>query len=111
MTPEELRAALEHRARGQWELYRKSAESRTLEASPALRRTAWRREQGWAARWWESGGPRFAAASSPRDLLRALPSAGRIPIASEPPPEWPAHASPGPPAAAVEPPADLFEEL
>jgi PmbA protein len=111
MTKDDLHAALEQRAPGQWELYRKSAESRTLQASRALRRLAWRREEGWAARWWEAGAPRFAAASSPQTLDRALPAAGKIPIAAEPPPEWPSHASPGPPAESVATPDDLFEEL
>jgi predicted Zn-dependent protease len=111
MTSDDLRAALERRAPGQWELYRKSAESRTLEASRTLRRTAWRREEGWAARWWESGAPRFAAASRPEALGRALPAAARLPIAAEPPPEWPSHASPAPPAEPVAAPDDLFEDL
>jgi PmbA protein len=111
MTPDDLRAALEQRAPGQWELYRKSAESRTHEASRPLRRSAWRREEGWAARWWESGGPRFAAASSPRELARALTPAGRIPIAFEPSPEWPCHACPEPPRSSIEAPDDLFEDL
>jgi PmbA protein len=111
MRNDDLRAALERRAPGQWELYRKSAESRTLDASPTMRRIAWRREEGWAARWWESGAPRFAAASSPEELDRALPAAGRVPVAAEPPPDWPSHASPGPPAEPVAAPDDLFEEL
>ncbi len=109
-----LRTALEARASGSWELYRKSADSRELGASPALRRRSARREEGWAARWSESGSLRFAAATSPRELRVALDEAAAIPAAPEEPPDWPgqpAHAAvpgAGPPAA--EPP-ELFDAL
>ncbi|HEY1435047.1 MAG TPA: hypothetical protein VGG65_06705, partial [Thermoanaerobaculia bacterium] len=68
MSAEDLARELGRRAPGQWELYRKTAESRETESSRALRREAWRREEGWAARWWTSGAPRFAAATSPEGL-------------------------------------------
>lgn len=111
MTPEDLRTELQRRAPGAWELYRKSAESRELEASRALRRRSWRREEGWAARWWEGGGLRFAAASSTRELARALPEALRIPAAAEEPPDWPSHAAAAPETLPVDEPPDLFDDL
>lgn len=84
-----LRHALEARAPGAWELYRKSADSREVDAAPALRRRSERREEGWAARWSESGSLRFAAASSPDELRLALDEAAAIPSAPEEPPDWP----------------------
>ncbi|MEX0879081.1 MAG: metallopeptidase TldD-related protein [Thermoanaerobaculia bacterium] len=111
MTEETLCGELERRAPGQWELYRKSAESRQIETSRSLRRVLWRREEGWAARWWESGAPRFAAAAAPGALALAIPQAALLPAAGDPPPEWPSRASPMPAENPVEPPPDLFEEL
>ncbi|HEY3202428.1 MAG TPA: metallopeptidase TldD-related protein [Thermoanaerobaculia bacterium] len=111
MTAEPLREELSRRAPGQWELYRKTAESREIEASRSLRRAAWRREEGWAARWWEAGEPRFAAASSPRELLLALPEATRVPLHTEDPPDWPSGTATCSPAESVDPPPDLFEEV
>lgn len=112
MNAEDLARELARRAPGQWELYRKSAESREADSSRALQRVAWRREEGWAARWWQNGGPRFAAASSPEGLALALDAASRLPVAEAPPPEWPARASVAAPATAlVEPPPDVFPEL
>lgn len=111
MTDEALRRELERRAPGQWELYRKSAESRQIDASRSLRRTLERREEGWAARWWESGAPRFAAATTSEALAGAIPLAAAIAAAGEPPPEWPARSAPMPEDEAVEAPPDLFEEL
>ena len=113
MKPEDLRAELQRRAGGDWELYRKSAESRELDASPALRRRSWRREEGWGARWWERGSQRFAAATGLEELLRALPEALAIPASPEEPPDWPratAEEAPAPPPGIAEP-ADLFESL
>ena len=107
----ELRGRLERRAPGQWELYRKTGESWELAASPGLSRTAWRREEGWAARWWDRGGPRFAAASSPGALRGALEDAARYAVADEPPPEWPTRVAASPPEIAIEPPPALFQEL
>jgi predicted Zn-dependent protease len=107
----DLARELARRAPGQWELYRKTAESREAESSPALRRAAWRREEGWAARWRESGGPRFAAATSAEELALALDAAGRIPVAESPAPDWPAGTGTAPGETAVAPPPDLFEDL
>ena len=111
MTLENLCAQLQRRAPGAWELYRKTAESRELEARRQLRRLAWHREEGWAARWWEGSGPRFAAASSPEVLSRAVDEAARIGVAAEPPPEWPSHRSAAPVPAPPEAVPDLFDEL
>ena len=111
MTADSLRRELERRAPGQWELYRKSAESRQVDASRSLRRTLGRREEGWAARWWESGAPRFAAAATSDALLRAIPLAAAIAAPSEEPPEWPSRSAPMPEEAPVEAPPDLFDEL
>jgi predicted Zn-dependent protease len=111
MKSEDLARELGRRARGQWELYRKTAESRETEFSRALERTAWRREEGWAARWWQAGAPRFAAASSPQGLLLALEEAGRLPVAESPAPEWPTRVAAAPAETSVEPPPDVFEDL
>jgi len=107
----ELPGRLERRAPGQWELYRKTGESWELSASPGFARTAWRREEGWAARWWDRGGPRFAAASSAEALRAALEDGARYAVADEPPPEWPTRVVAAPPAPAIEPPPALFAEL
>jgi PmbA protein len=109
--PEDLQSELQRRAGGDWELYRKSAESRELDASPELRRRAWRREEGWAARWWERGSQRFAAATSLRELLGALPEALAIPAAPEEPPDWPRATAASAAAPEVEEPADLFDPV
>jgi predicted Zn-dependent protease len=108
---EDLVGLLAARSPGQWELYRKSAESREVESSRPLTRAAWRREEGWAARWWEAGGPRFAAATSPDALALALPEAARMAVAAAPPPDWPSRTAAmpaGPPVDAV---PEIFEEL
>ncbi len=111
MTGDDIRALLERRAPGQWELYRKSAETREVEASPAFKRTAWRREEGWAARWWEAQAPRFAAASDAEALALALPEAARIAIAAQEPPDWPSKTAALEPETAVDGPPELFEDL
>ncbi len=111
MTAEDLARALSRRAPGQWELYRKSAESRETVSSRELERAAWRREEGWAARWWESGSPRFAAASSPEALALAVSDATRVAVAPSPAPDWPARTSAPPEGAVLERPPDVFEEL
>ncbi len=112
MSREDLLRALGARASGRWELYEKTAESREIEATRSGRRTAWRREEGWAARWWGAGGSRFAAASSPRQLIFAMDAVAEAPAAAEGAPDWPSRAAAAPaaspPAAAPE---DLFEEL
>ncbi len=111
MTPEDLQSELQRRAGGDWELYRKSAESRELECSPELRRRSWRLEEGWAARWWERGTQRFAAATGLPELLRSLPEALAIPAAPEEPPDWPHNTAVSPAAPEIQDPADLFEPL
>ncbi|MEP6992888.1 MAG: metallopeptidase TldD-related protein [Acidobacteriota bacterium] len=111
MTPEDLQRELQRRAPGAWELYQKTAESREIDASSALRRRSWRREEGWAARWSEGGSLRFAAACHPGDLFRALPEALRIPAATEEPPDWPRARAEAPPPLPLEEPSDLFDAL
>jgi PmbA protein len=106
-----LRGRLERRAPGRWELYFKSADSWELVSSQDLARTSWRREEGWAARFWENGGPRFAAGSSPGELLAALDDAERFAVSEEPPPEWPSGTAELPPEEVIERPPDLFGEL
>jgi len=103
---------LSRRAPGEWELYRKSGESLDLQATAAARVTIARREEGWAARWWERGAPLFASGSSPENLERALAEVSRIQTSKEPSPAWPTAKSPERKThGAIEPPPDLFEEL
>jgi predicted Zn-dependent protease len=109
---DDLRADLARRAPRQWELYRKSGESRKLVASPSVRSQAWQREEGWAIRWWEEGTPRFACASNPGAVARAIAQTHGIAMAPSPAPQWPQSKSQAAPAAAsVEPPPDLFEDV
>jgi predicted Zn-dependent protease len=108
---EDLARELARRAPGQWELYRKTAESRETESSPGLRRASWRREEGWAARWWQSGAPRFAAATSPGELAMALDAAGRIEVSESPALDWPTGAAQAPADSAVPSPPDVFDDL
>ncbi len=103
---------LSRRAAGDWELYSKRGESLDLQATPDARVRIARREEGWAARWWEGDAPRFACGSSPENLERALAEVSRIRTSKEPSPVWPAAKSPPrKTSGAVEPPSDLFEEL
>jgi PmbA protein len=111
VTHDDLREELSRRAPGQWELYRKNAESRDRETSRALAREVWSREEGWAARWWEGGTPRFAAASTTAELARAITDAARLDVVPQDPPEWPDRKSDAPETPPVEPPPDLFEAL
>ncbi len=108
---DDLKGMLAKRSPGQWELFRKSAESREADSVPGFERAAWRREEGWAARWWEHEGPRFAAASSAEDLAAAIPEAARVAVAVEAPPAWPAGTAALSPEPAVEPPPALFADL
>jgi len=109
---EDLQRELARRAPGQWELYRKKAESRETEATASLSRVFWRREEGWAARWRESGAPRFAAGSSPADLRRAIEAAETVAPSPAPALDWPTRRrAPEPSRGALEPPPELFEEL
>ena len=108
---ESLPARLEERAPGRWELYAKAAESwervTTIESS----RTAWRREEGWAARVWEDDGLRFAAGASPGELLEGLSDASGFASESEPAPAWPSRVVAAGPASPSQKPPDLFEVL
>ncbi len=83
------REELARRAGKDWELYRKSGESRELVTIPSGRSEAWRREEGWAARWWEEGAPRFACGSDPAALERAIATAGRMRVAASSVLPWP----------------------
>ncbi len=112
MSADQLREELEGRAPGEWELYRKMAESREQLASSGSHCEAWRREHGWAARWWQAGSPRFASAASSRGLRLAIAEAGRISTSKEAPPEWPSVTSRiHKEGKLVEPPPDLFDAL
>ncbi len=107
-----LREELSRRAPEGWELYRKTGESLDLEATAAGRATIARREEGWAARWWEGDAPRFACGSSPESLAQAVAGVSRIPTSRAPAPAWPAAKSPARERPGfLEPPPDLFEEL
>ncbi len=109
---ERLAEHLSRRAPGEWELYEKRAESRELTASAASRGERWRREEGYAARWWEKGGPRFAAGPNEAALEAAIAEAARIPAAPAEPPDWPDGGARMEDALhAVESPPDLFTEL
>ncbi len=112
MTLAILRQELERRAPGDWELYRKRAESRKTSSSGGPARTASRSEEGWAARWWENGLPRFAAGSTESDLRFAIRDAARSTPSPEPAPEWPAAKSPvlQDPSPAAAPP-ELYDAL
>lgn len=84
----DLEGELERRAAGAWELYRKTAETRELDVSAAARGEIRRREDGWAARWWD-GGLRFASGSDPGRLASAMALAARLPATEEAPPPFP----------------------
>ncbi len=111
MTADDLVRELSRRAPGAWELYRKSSESRETDASRSLRRAAWRREEGWAARWWQAGAPRFAAASSPDELALVLDAAERFAVAPSPAPDWQPRTAAPASREPLAPPPELFEEL
>lgn len=115
MNAERLHELLSRRAPGEWELYRKTAESRALDSSAPARTERLRREEGWAARWWEKGALRFAwggETANETRLEEAISQAGRITGAPETPPQWPSRRAPVlPPPAAVAMPPDLFAEL
>jgi predicted Zn-dependent protease len=112
MIDADLERELERRFPGAWELYRKTAESRELEVSATNRGEAWRREEGWAVRWWE-GGLRFATGSDRQRLAAAIPLAGKLPGRAEPAPPFPTREAvqPADPVAAVAAPPDLFAPL
>jgi predicted Zn-dependent protease len=113
MTREELEQRLEGLAPGAWELYEKSAVSHETAAAGTERGAFERREEGLAARWWEGGVPRFAAASSPEHLAGAIADAALLTAAPSDPPDWPTVACPArEQSLRPEPPApEAFEEL
>ena len=107
----DLEGALERRAAGAWELYRKTAETRETDLTSTSRGEIRRREDGWAARWWERG-VRFASASDPARLVAAIALATRLPAGEEAPPPLPKRdarrdGAPG----AIEPAPELFAPL
>ena len=111
MSAERLAALLERRSPGAWELYRKISETRETDVARAVRREAFRRETGWAARWWD-GGMRFASASDGDRLAAAIADAARLPAREEAVPRLPASKGERP-APETDPPtpSDLFERL
>jgi predicted Zn-dependent protease len=112
MSGADLARELERRSPGNWELYRKRSDSREVFTSAGGRREAVRSEEGWSARWWKEGAPRFAAASAAADLAAALAQSERVAPAPAAPPRWPASKSPrhDDPAAAAQAP-EMFEAL
>lgn len=111
MTARDLAGALQSRAPGQWELYAKVAETRQVEGARSRERSLWGRERGWAARWWEGGAPRFAAASSEAELAVAIESAGRLAAAPSPAPDWPSRRAEAPESGPVAAPPEVFGDL
>jgi predicted Zn-dependent protease len=111
----ELPGRLERRAPGRWGLYAKEAESAERVWAGDLSRTAFRSEEGWAARWWGSEGSghglRFAAGTSPAALLDAIEDAERHAVEHEPTPEWPASTTPPAKVPAIETPDEHFGQL
>ncbi|HEY6066510.1 MAG TPA: metallopeptidase TldD-related protein [Thermoanaerobaculia bacterium] len=111
MKESDLPALLERQAPGAWELYRKTAETREVDASARNRVELWRREEGWAARWWTRG-MRFACGSDAARLADAVHQAAALPARDEPVPRLPS-------AVAVRPESgeplgaapDLYERL
>lgn len=103
---------LEALAPGAWELYRKRAVSRESVSEGTARRTAFRSEEGWAARWWQDGAPRFASGTSEGELRQAIREGGRVGAVAETPPEWPTATTPTlEDVEAVAPPPELHEAL
>lgn len=108
---QDLPALLERRAPGAWELYRKRAETREADVTTQSRSDVWRREEGWAARWW-TGGLRFACASDGAKLAQAIESASELPAREEPVPRLPSIQAEQPDSgASVDPPPDAFGRL
>jgi predicted Zn-dependent protease len=107
----EIADLLESRAPGAWEIYSKRGESREIAAGGGDRARISRREEGFAARWWDPA-PRFAAAGSPGELAREIPRAGDLHAAAGSAPDWPSGTSgPSGPAAPLDDPPDLFDDL
>ncbi|HEY6928738.1 MAG TPA: metallopeptidase TldD-related protein [Thermoanaerobaculia bacterium] len=112
MSVERLREGLERRAPGQWELYRKSGRSRETLVSPRSRQVSMRREEGWAARWFEGNGLHFASGSGPEELERAIDEAAAVSLSAGPRLDWPTARNSEPAGEpTLEPPPELFEEI
>jgi predicted Zn-dependent protease len=111
VSADRIAALLERRSPGAWELYRKVSETRETDLTRSERREAYRRETGWAARWWD-GGLRFACGSDPERLEAAIGDAGRLPARDEAAPRLPGSKGdrPAPDGDPLAPP-DLFERL
>jgi predicted Zn-dependent protease len=108
---EDLPALLERLAPGSWELYRKTAETREADVARDEVSELWRREEGWAARWW-SGGVRFASGSDRGRLAEAVARESELPAHEEPMPRLPSPGAVRPASVApVEPPPNVFERL
>jgi predicted Zn-dependent protease len=114
MTRDDLIELLRRRSGASWELYEKRALARETRSTAEGVTASERREEGWAARFWESGAGRFAAASSPERLAVALKAVAALPGAPGPSPDWPeggGGAAPPDPPDPAEPPRELFEDL
>jgi predicted Zn-dependent protease len=114
MSGERLRERLEQRAPGQWEIYVKKGRSRERLASARTRTDVIRDEEGWAARWFEAGGLRFAAATSADELEQSLPQLARFAPTSTRSWPWPSghkHKAKTLSERPEEAPPDYFEEL
>lgn len=112
MSSERLREALERRAPGQWELYRKSGRSRETVTTARSRTTLSRSEEGCAARWFEGGSLRFASASDTASLGQAIAEAAGLPQSASALLDWPTGKNaPVNEDEAHEAPPELFEDL
>jgi predicted Zn-dependent protease len=113
MKRDDLIELLHRRSGTSWELYEKRALSREIRSTAEGVTAGERREEGWAARFWESGAGRFSAASSADRLAAAVKSAASLPGAPGPSPDWPEGGSGAPPSPPepAEPPRELFEAL
>jgi len=102
---------LDKRAPGAWELYRKTAETRESDVSAGNRVELWRREEGWAARWWTKG-LKFACGSDAVRITEAIAAASALPASDEPAPRFPSVLALRPDSEAMlDAPPDLFERL
>ncbi|HZI65707.1 MAG TPA: metallopeptidase TldD-related protein [Thermoanaerobaculia bacterium] len=111
MSADRLSGLLERRSPGAWELYRKVSDARETDLTRSERREAFRRENGWAARWWDRG-LRFACASDPERLAAAVAEASRLPARAEAPPRLPGSKGERPAPDGDRPlPPDVFERL
>lgn len=111
MSADRLAALLERRSPGAWELYGKVSDTHETDVARGDRREAFKRERGWAARWWD-GGLRFACASDPDRLAVALIEAAKLPARAEAAPRLPESKAVRP-APETDPPSrsDVFERL